>query len=358
MPVPGPQQSSSTFGRHDSKSKQATQPASIHQAGNTLGSIGTPTGNLRISTSGASSVDNGSPYSSGGHDYGLGSGDQPVTLRNTGLKSNSSAMSSSTNLNPSQHTLDAPRRAQTFGRQHEELHIPSSYSAMGQQNSRDQPHSSIYQSYDDSASGSNSLSIQQPNTSSGQQVPGALQPGSSLRPGPSSANTAPSAVPTLPHISTQTQSYSNASRSSTVSLSHTYSRSSPAGIDQPKYVPYINTPEDSKFASPSSTRYTSTQTPQAGASYSPLGLADIRPRTDSGMYDGPPSATPHSSEGDSTVPAKCNYLAPWAVYAFDWCKWPVHQSGLGDSAGKIAIGSYLEDGHNFVSSNYGLNDGL
>ena len=46
------------------------------------------------------------------------------------------------------------------------------------------------------------------------------------------------------------------------------------------------------------------------------------------------------------VPSNSNYLAPWGVYAYDWCKWPVHG---GSSAGKMAVGSYLEDTHNFVN---------
>ena len=356
MSLRGHQQPSSTSARYDNRSDQATETVGMYQARNTLGSIGTPTGNLRISTSGATgSTDNSSSYSGRAQSYGLSGGDQPVTINNTGLKSNSANMSASANPNLS-HNFDTPRRAQTFGRQPEELHIPSNYTAMGQQNSRDQSHPGSYQSYVDSVSGATPQSIQQSSTSTGQPLPGALQPGTSMRPGPSSANTAPSTIPTLPHISTQTQPYPNTSRSSTASHSHSYSRSSPAGLDQQKYVPYINTPEDSKFASPPSNRYTSTQTPQASASYSPLGLADIRPRVDSGLYDGPPSATPHSSESDNANPTKCNYLAPWAVYAFDWCKWPVQQNGLGDSAGKMAIGSYLEDGHNFVRSDYNYID--
>jgi WD repeat-containing protein 68 len=45
------------------------------------------------------------------------------------------------------------------------------------------------------------------------------------------------------------------------------------------------------------------------------------------------------------VPTNSNYLAPWAVFAFDWCKYPVPH---GNSAGKMAVGSYLEDPHNYV----------
>jgi len=51
------------------------------------------------------------------------------------------------------------------------------------------------------------------------------------------------------------------------------------------------------------------------------------------------------NDNDRT-PGNSNYLGPWPVYAFDWCKWPVHGN---NSAGKMAVGSYLEDTHNFVS---------
>ena len=166
-------------------------------------------------------------------------------------------------------------------------------------------------------------------------LPGALQPG---RPAAVSSNTAPGSVPTLPPISTsQEQQFSSPSRSSTASHSHAYSHSSPA----PAYSDY--TP---KYASTPTHKYMAAQTPQPSA-YSPLGLADIRPRADSGNDDGLPSANPYQEANPE--PTNCNYLAPWAVYSFDWCKWPVHQQGLGDAAGKIAIGSYLEDGHNYVS---------
>ena len=167
-------------------------------------------------------------------------------------------------------------------------------------------------------------------------LPGALQPG---RPAAVSSNTAPSSLPTLPPITTsQPQQFSSPSRSSTANHSHSYSHSSPA----PAY-----SDDASKYASTPTHKYMAAQTPQTAA-YSPLGLADIRPRADSGNDDGLPSANPYQDV--SPEPTNCNYLAPWAVYSFDWCKWPVHQHGLGDAAGKIAIGSYLEDGHNYVSS--------
>ena len=110
----------------------------------------------------------------------------------------------------------------------------------------------------------------------------------------------------------------------------------------------INTPEGSKYGTPTS-KTMSSQTPYGIATYSPLGLADIRPRADSGMSDDPSSANPYANdEGYASAPTNSSYVAPWAIYAFDWCKWPVQQHGSGDAAGKMAIGSYLEDGHNFV----------
>ena len=172
--------------------------------------------------------------------------------------------------------------------------------------------------------------------SGGMSLPGALQPG---RPAAVSSNTAPSSIPTLPPISTsnQPQQLSSPSRASTTSHSHSYSRSSPAATY----------PDDThKYASTPTHKYMAAHTPQT-ATYSPLGLEDIRPRADLGIDDGLASANPYQAM--YTEPTNCNYLAPFPVYSYDWCKWPVHQHGLGDAAGKMAIGSYLEDGHNYVS---------
>lgn len=81
---------------------------------------------------------------------------------------------------------------------------------------------------------------------------------------------------------------------------------------------------------------------QRNVSNAPLGLADIRPRADSSLSDGIPGSGAYDIA--NSQPAASNYLAPWALYAFDWCKYPPQ----GNGAGKLAIGSYLEDGHNFI----------
>jgi WD repeat-containing protein 68 len=182
-------------------------------------------------------------------------------------------------------------------------------------------------------------------------VPGSLQPGSnSQRPGPASAYTAPTTVPTMPHISTNAQQYTLPTRSNTMNASHsshpshTYSRSSPAGLEQ-KYIPFSNTPENPKYAATPGQKYYTATTPSGAASNSPLGLADIRPRANSNMENETLGGGTFFNDSDR-VPSNSNYLAPWGVYAYDWCKWPVHG---GNSAGKMAVGSYLEDTHNFVN---------
>lgn len=252
-------------------------------------------------------------------------------------------------------SFEAPRRAQTYGRKPEELHIPPSTSTnLGPQTPKELSRHHSYHSSNEFPGGmAPGINIQQatpqghqyPSNAASSSLPGALQPG---RPGPPSFNTAPSTVPALPQTPSHSQQQANTGRSSSGNQAHVYSRSSPAGLE-PKYVPFINTPETSKYSSTPIQKYAS-QTPKADASYSPLGLADIRPHIDSGLSDTPSSANPYSVDSLSSVPTNSNYLAPWAVYAFDWCKWPVQQQTSADGAGKMAIGSYVEDGHNFVSS--------
>lgn len=249
----------------------------------------------------------------------------------------------------SQHP-DTPRRAQNLGRQPEELHIPTESSGMNPQTSAHIPRHHSYHASQDPASAASApgISIHQA-TPQGAHHTAAMNSGvlpGALRPGISSANTAPGTAPTLPQISTQNPSYASSSRSSTASHSHSYSRSSPAGFDQQKYLPYVNTPESSKFPTTPNHRYGSSHTPHGSSAYSPLGLADIRP--DVSMVDGPMSANPYSSDANNSAPTNSNYMAPWPVYAFDWCKWPVQSQSNAEAAGKMAIGSYVEDGHNFI----------
>lgn len=264
----------------------------------------------------------------------------------------SSSASASAAPNPLENT-ETPRRTQAYGREPEELHISSSNMSASQQGSREPPRHHSFHAPSEFAGGTApGISVHQatpqknqhPTTVASSTLPGPLQSG---RPGPPSINTSSSIVPTLPQTPGQTPRHPDFARASSGTQVHGYSRSSPAGLEQ-KYAPYINTPENSKYASTSSHKYSS-QTPKADASYSPLGLADIRIHSESAMADTPSSANPFGNDGAHSVPTNCNYLAPWAVYAFDWCKWPVQQQSSSDGAGKMAIGSYVEDGHNFVS---------
>ncbi|QKX53688.1 uncharacterized protein TRUGW13939_00768 [Talaromyces rugulosus] len=235
-----------------------------------------------------------------------------------------------------QQQYETPRRPTTFARPSEELHIPLSNTTIA--------------SNAPGAHGPPSINIQQSTpqhsqySSSTSALPGALQPGNGPnRPAPNSTNPAPSAVPTLPPIATQPHQMTS-SRSGTTNHSHGHSRSSPAGFEQHKYKQYGSTPESAKYSSPPGSGYPP-HTP-SGAKYSPLGLADIRPPTDTLLMDHSMASGSVPINGDMQFPTNSNYVAPWPIYAADWCKWPM--SSGGSFAGKVALGSYLEDGHNYI----------
>ena len=173
-------------------------------------------------------------------------------------------------------------------------------------------------------------------------LPGALQSG---RPGTSSAATTPSGVPTLPPLQNPYQPNTSSRPSTANTQTHNYSRSSPAGLDQTKYTPFAPTSDSSRYPSTPSHRYNSSQSGQGESMYSPLALADVRTLQENGNLD-LQATTPYSAE--PTVATHSNYLAPWPVYAFDWCKWPVSSNLGGNPTGKMALGSYVEDGHNYV----------
>ncbi|KAL3418531.1 WD repeat protein [Phlyctema vagabunda] len=297
-----------------------------------------PTGNLnkaltnRMSTTGIS-AGNDRSYPSGGNNMsGSASAGQSAPPSAYGQSSNSSVPSSSA-MNPAQQ-FETPRR-----RHPDELHMPPSASNMSSQRGAMSPR--------EYGAGGPRIKLEQATPEGSQyqsagHLPGSLQPG---RPGPTSANTAPT-VPTVPQGADDP--YSTPSRSTTLNLSHNYTRSSPAAgsFDGQGYAPFTaTTPSGTEpgFTSPTNQKY-SAQNPQRTVSNTPLGLADIRPRADSGLAEGLPGANPYSYDGANATPTNSNYLAPWAIYAFDWCKWPAQNH----DAGKVAVGSYLEDGHNFI----------
>lgn len=238
------------------------------------------------------------------------------------------------------------RRSTIYSRQPEELHIPSGNSSSGAIPRQSMPHE--YPTSPDTnlpsinihPSGSQSNQYGSGNSGgTGGALPGALQPGNpSNRPPAVSVNTAPSVLPTLPQLSTQVQQQQSqphpqsSTPRSNAANSHGHSRSSPAGYRPPGSSP------NAGFQPP---------TPQ-GAKYSPLGLADIRSPGDllSDHITNTGAAPLNSTENQ--VPTNSNYITPWPIYAVDWCKWPV-SGNAGSFGGKIALGSYLEDHHNYVS---------
>ncbi|KAK0714228.1 WD40-repeat-containing domain protein [Apiosordaria backusii] len=261
-------------------------------------------------------------------------------------------------MNPQQYQQPA-RRTDAYSSQHDELHLPSSSSTMAHpshqgQHPLQQPQQQLpTRQYSSGPGVPPHIKLEQsPNPQQHHQgagvVPNVLQPGGlTARPPVISSNTAP-VLPTMQQPPDY-QPHQTPTKSNSMNLSHNYPRSSPAapyegGSSYAAYTP--TTPggagSSSQYMSPTDSKYSQSSGSQRMPSNAPLGLADIRPRADSSLSDGLPGTT--SYEHANTQSRTSNYMAPWALYAFDWCKW----APQGNSAGKVAIGSYLEDGHNFI----------
>lgn len=189
--------------------------------------------------------------------------------------------------------------------------------------------------------GSQSSSVVPSNMSS--NLPNALQPAAGAsRSVPSTSHSMHS---NAPPIQNNAQQYTNTQTPSRSNTLHSHSRSSPAGMDgSQKYIPFNQTPTQTPVTSnPKAYNLSHTHTP-AGPSHSPLNLTDIRSRTVSDVNDSASGTAALFSYSETAT--NSNYLAPFATYAYDWCKWPVLSGSSG--AGKMAVGSYLEDPHNFI----------
>jgi len=344
--APSPKEFEMPFHLHSHSSSQHNAQQIPHgaasgilQAAQSLGSFGAPTGNLNNAISGKTTAGTDRLHPTGGStsNSNSGGGHTAPSSATYALQQPSSpaAASSPRAAMNQQQQFETPRRA----RQDEANLQPSAATATTQRS----PLSP--RGY---APTGPRISLEQATPESSQyhgagQLPGSLQAG---RPAAMSVSTAPTTVPTAAQSNSQDQ-YGTPSRSSNMGLSHNYTRSSPAaGFEGQGYQSFsATTPntDQGQFASPNNPKYTPTQ---RTVSNTPLGLADIRPRADSGISDSVPGANPYSYDGANATPTNSNYLAPWAVYAFDWCKWPAQNH----EAGKLAVGSYLEDGHNFVST--------
>lgn len=326
--------SSSSAGPSNVEPNQYTTTNALFQASQTLGSIGAPMSHSRDTglTSAGTDALRFSPHDTAGAN---GS-----NVMNSAYAASSASAPIAPGSRPAAQ-FETPPRGPTFGRQPEELHMSNSGNAMEGHHYPSAPH---YSPAEGLSIHLHPSTPQYNNAPAGTNIPGALQPGSLSRPPTLSSNTAPGSISALPQLSTQMQQPSQTTRPATLNHTHTYSRSSPAGMDQQKYKPFTNTPESNKFGSPNPSYYS--QISQEAPSYSPLGLADIRPRADTGYSDGPMSPTVISDVDVPQYPTNSNHLTPWPIYAVDWCKWPPKQNGM--QAGKIALGSYLEDNHNYV----------
>lgn len=257
-------------------------------------------------------------------------------------------------MNQSQQFPSAPRRTGTYSSQHDELHL-SGMSQQSQLSPRDfsDPPTSAPQFKLDQPPGPPAAAAHQYSSSS--SVPNVLQPGGlGARPSATASPnnmSAPGLGSLQGSMNPQQPDYQSPAKSSNLAVSTgNYHRASPSTAYEStslSYAPYTpTTPGGSasgppQFMSPTDpNKYGSSS--QRNVSNTPLGLADIRPRADSTLSDGAPGTLQYEIANMQETPS--NYLAPWALYAYDWCKWQPQ----GNGAGKVAVASYLEDGHNFV----------
>ncbi|KAH6847066.1 WD40-repeat-containing domain protein [Chaetomium sp. MPI-CAGE-AT-0009] len=247
------------------------------------------------------------------------------------------------------------RRTGNFSSQHDELHA-ASQGMPGHQTHQSQVQNQ-QMSPRDYSTGAPHIKLEQVSPSLPQMqgyqgsgvVPNVLQPGGSGTRQPTLPSNAAPTLPSMQQSDYQShQSQTQTKHNNSLSLSHSYSRSSPSshyeagGTGYNPYTPTTpgGTAASTQYMSPTEPKYN--QASSRNVSNTPLGLADIRPRADSSLSDGLPGTPGY--ELASTQSRTSNYMAPWALYAFDWCKW----APQANSAGKLAIGSYLEDGHNFI----------
>ncbi|KAF1990264.1 WD40 repeat-like protein [Aulographum hederae CBS 113979] len=336
------------FHSHHSSPHGTSQPGTaqgLFQAAQSLGSVGAPQGNLHNAASGTTGGSSDSMMRGGGNSMQNQVGGGQTLPSNAAPQAPGASPATS---NYAQY--ETPQR-----RMPDELQLQHGHGMHQQQSPDHRLHntSNVY-----SAGTMPGINLQQA-TPQGAHfvnsdmspggVPSSLQAGASARPGPAATYTAPTTVPTMPQINTNAQQYTLPTRSNTTSASHSYSRSSPAagGTDQ-KYVPFSSNSETPKYPPTPNQKYPygqySPQTPSGSTAHSPLVLEHIRPRANSNMDESMGGGTMWSEM--DRQPTNSNYLAPWALFAFDWCKWPVH--GSSTSAGKMAIGSHLEDPHNFI----------
>jgi len=329
----------------------------LFQSANALSSVGQPNArrpsNNRTTSAGTdllTTPDAYPSYGSGGDRNNITRGPSHTAMSSDPLAPASAAAAESHTTTPRRHHSHQPS-------------LPSNapplnyqYTPTHQQQQSYQPSPSNYLSQPPPSFNLHHASphdLPQPGTvvPSNTNLPSSLQVQSGARAPASTALSAPGAgaASMQPHhIQTNAQAYTSQppSRQGT---SHSHSLSSPAGMDGlsstgQKYIPFNQTPTQTPSSSnPKAYNALSSGAP-AGPSHSPLNLTDIRSRTISDANE--PAMGTNMLFNYSDTPSNSNYLAPFPTYAFDWCKWPVQ--GGGSSAGKMAVGSYLEDPHNFI----------
>jgi len=306
---------------------------------------GSGSGGLRVQTSQSNLTSNSGP----------GSGVTPIysgsTVSGGALSSASTTGLSFSNRDPPSSSLDQQKKPTNLAFQ-----LPSPTKGVNQGDLYTSPQELHYPHHPSGPTQAPQLSSSGPSSQhqpqQQYQAYNSSQPPSntSSRPQPHTAATAPGSVPRINDPLQQQQSTMHRTGTTNASLSHSSS----------KYSPQLNTSSSSvsnrdnsaisaggdpgrKYTHPGALTPTYPSTSQHSSSHSHSGPAHLGMGL-SGLTS-PATSTREREETAVGAVGNGKWMSPWSLYALDWCKWQPTNGGYG----RVAIGSYAEDSHNYVS---------
>lgn len=169
------------------------------------------------------------------------------------------------------------------------------------------------------------------------------------RPQPQPSHTAPGSIPQIINPSQQQQSSMHRTNTTSSSYSHS-SKYSPqlnpsASVSHRDPAGSAGGDSGRKYTHPGALTPTYPQSAQHSSSHSHSGAAHLGMGL-AGLSS--PGASVREREdviGGIGAVGNGKWMSPWSLFALDWCKWQPTSGGYG----RIAVGSYAEDSHNYVS---------
>ncbi|KAI5803896.1 WD40-repeat-containing domain protein [Geopyxis carbonaria] len=158
------------------------------------------------------------------------------------------------------------------------------------------------------------------------------------RPQIAATATAPAAVPQAQRRSTMQRNTTG--ETGVPAGGSGYSPNSGAGVDSGSSSKKYSHPGALTPTYPTSSQHSSSHSHGgAGSSHLGMGLSGLTSSSNS-MRERDPEPV-----GGLGAVGPGRWMSPYGLYALDWCKWPTTS---GNGYGRIAVGSYSEDSHNYI----------